>query len=88
MQHVELSKLILDQKLYSEWDHENNCSIFDEDKVIDYLEQFIPKGGYIVDFHGSDFFPERYFDLIVIIRCDTKFLYDRLKSRNYPEAKI
>lgn len=38
MTHVELSKLITDQKLYSEWDYENNCSIFDEDKVLDYLE--------------------------------------------------
>lgn len=78
MTHIELSKLITDQKLYSEWDNENNCTIFDEDKVLDYLEQYVPYGGYIIDFHGSDFFPERYFDLVVVLRCENSILYDRL----------
>lgn len=39
------------------------------------------EGGYIVDFHSCDFFPERWFDLVVVLRANTAVLYDRLKER-------
>jgi len=32
---------------------------FDEDKVVDFLEETMCQGGNIVDFHTSSFFPER-----------------------------
>ncbi len=40
-----------------------------------------PAGGCVVDYHGSDFFPERWFDLIVVLRTDNTVLYDRLLQR-------
>ena len=86
--HIELSKLISSQHLYTEWDNENNCSIFDEDMVLDHMETFIMKGGFIVDFHTSAFFPERYFDLVFVLTCNSKVLYERLKKREYSEKKI
>ena len=76
MSHLELSRIIDQNKLYSKWDAQNNCSIFDEDKVVDYLDNIIGQGGYVVDFHGSDFFPERYFDCVIVLLCDNKFLYN------------
>lgn len=42
MTHLELSKLITDKQLYKEWDSENNCSVFDEDMVLDFLEPVVP----------------------------------------------
>ena len=44
--------------------------------------------GNIVDYHGCEFFPERWFDLVVVLRCGTEALYDRLKSRGYSEKKL
>jgi hypothetical protein len=38
-------------------------------------------GGVIVDFHGADLFPERWFDLVVVLRTDNSVLYPRLQSR-------
>lgn len=38
-------------------------------------------GGNIVDFHTCDFFPERWFDLVVVLRTDNSILYPRLVSR-------
>lgn len=45
-------------------------------------------GGVIVDHHGSEFFPERFFDLVVVLQTDNTVLYDRLAARHYAAAKI
>lgn len=53
MKHIDISKLIKEEKLYSKWDSQNDCPIEDDDKLIDYLEKLVPMGGYIIDFHRS-----------------------------------
>lgn len=45
-------------------------------------------GGVIVDFHSSDFFPERFFSAVFVLLTDNTVLYDRLAARGYPEKKI
>ena len=35
MRHLDVSSLISQKKLYDEWDDERGCSIFDEDKARD-----------------------------------------------------
>ena len=45
-------------------------------------------GGYILDWHASDIFPESWIDLVIVLRTDSTKLYDRLKARNYPEKKL
>lgn len=37
--------------------------------------------GNVVEYHGCDFFPERWFDAVIVLRADTTFLYDRLQKR-------
>ncbi len=85
---LHVSELVTQYKLYSKFDEERNASIFDVDKVIDFLESIVPKGGCIVDFHSCDFFPERYFQIVVLLRCDNTILYKRLEARGYPVSKI
>lgn len=46
------------------------------------------RGGCVVDYHGCDFFPERWFDIVVVLRCDNTILYDRLAARGYDGKKI
>jgi len=46
----------------------------DEDMVCDELEEQMTSGGNVLDFHSCDFFPERWFDLVVILRTDTDVL--------------
>jgi adenylate kinase len=38
-------------------------------------------GGNIIDFHSCDFFPERWFDLVIVLQTDNTVLYDRLEKR-------
>jgi adenylate kinase len=56
--------------------------------VCDYLEAIHEPGGYVVEFHSPEIFPERWFDLVVLLRCDNTSLFDRLKGRGYDETKI
>lgn len=39
------------------------------------------QGGNIVDYHGCDFFPERWFDRVVVLQTENSVLYDRLTKR-------
>jgi len=50
-------------------------------QLLDDLEEKMVEGGNIVDYHSCDFFPERWFDIVFVLRCENKPLYDRLESR-------
>lgn len=45
-------------------------------------------GGYLVDFHSVEFMAERWYDLIIVLRCNNTLLYDRLLARNYNDKKL
>ncbi len=63
--------------MHSGHDTDFDCFILDEDKIVDYMEDMMSRspedddgdggrsGGVIVDFHTCDFFPERWFDLVI-----------------------
>lgn len=57
-------------------------------QLLDSLEDEVPKGGYIIDWHACDLFPKSWIDLVIVLRADTTILYDRLKGRGYAEQKL
>ena len=87
--YVKLAELVSQKKLYKNWNEEFNVPEFDEDMVCDELEPMMSQqGGIILEFHSCDFFPERWFDMVVLLRCNNTQLYDRLQERGYNEKKI
>ena len=57
--------------------------------VCDELEPMMSQqGGIILEFHSCDFFPERWFDLVVLLRTNNTQLFDRLQERGYKQKKI
>ena len=52
------------------------------------MEDEVPHGGYIIDWHACDLFPQSWIDLVVVLRTDSTKLFDRLKARNYPDQKL
>mmetsp|Transcript_34017 Transcript_34017/g.109639 ORF Transcript_34017/g.109639 Transcript_34017/m.109639 type:complete len:179 (+) Transcript_34017:50-586(+) len=88
MRHVEVGALVREKQLHTGWDAEYECHVLDEDRILDELEEGMEAGGVIVDFHGADLFPERWFDLVVVLRTDNSVLYSRLQSRNYSQKKL
>ncbi|UMM15729.1 hypothetical protein L5515_013046 [Caenorhabditis briggsae] len=87
---IEISKEVRENNLQGEFDEQYNCHVLDEDKLLDHISDRMDSddGGIVVDYHGCDLFPERWFDVVVVLRCATEKLYDRLQSRGYSEFKI
>ncbi|XP_034944702.1 adenylate kinase isoenzyme 6 [Chelonus insularis] len=84
----DVSKLANENKCLKEYDEVYKCPVLDEDKLLDIMEEFMNKGGNIVDYHGADFFPERWFDIVFVLRTDNTILYDRLTARGYEGKKL
>ncbi|KAJ3072814.1 hypothetical protein HDU98_002838 [Podochytrium sp. JEL0797] len=95
MKHIEVGKVVKEKALHDGFDEEFNSYLINEDRVggradavVDELEDLMQEGGNIVDHHGCDFFPERWFDLVVVLRASNEVLYPRLQGRGYNEKKI
>jgi adenylate kinase len=88
--HIDVSKIVKDEHFYTEYDSTYDSYIIEEDeeeRLLDYLEPAMVRGGSCVDFHSSSFFPKRWFGLVVVLRADTEKIFDRLTARGYSEAK-
>ncbi|WFD42302.1 adenylate kinase [Malassezia psittaci] len=46
------------------------------------------RGGLVLDWHTCDVWPERWADLVIVLRCDHQILWKRLEKRGYSEKKI
>ena len=88
LNYIDLGKLVKAKGLHDGYDPEFDTYILNEDKVCDELEDTMQKGGNILEAHSCDYFPERWFDLVVVLRADNTILYDRLAARNYSQKKI
>ncbi|GBO99242.1 hypothetical protein EVAR_519_1 [Eumeta japonica] len=85
---LEISKLAEEYNCLEEYDPEYQCPFLNEDKLLDVMESMMAKGGSIVDYHGCEFFPERWFDGVFVIRTNNTQLYDRLAARGYSGKKL
>lgn len=88
LNYINISEFAKEEELFEGYDEKRECQIIDEDRVVDELESKIGEGGNIVDYHGSEFFPERWFDAVFVLRTDNTILYERLESRGYAKDKI
>ncbi|KPA83223.1 hypothetical protein ABB37_02904 [Leptomonas pyrrhocoris] len=90
-QHVEVGKLVKENHFYTKYDEELDTHIIeeeDEDRLLDFMEPLMVKGGnHVVDYHSSELFPERWFHLVVVLHASTEVLFERLTNRKYSEAK-
>ncbi|XP_013790022.1 adenylate kinase isoenzyme 6-like [Limulus polyphemus] len=75
-------------QLYDGYDEVLECPVIDEDQMVDELEDKMTDGGKIIDYHGCDFFPQRWFDVVFVLRTNNTILYDRLATRGYRGHKL
>jgi broad-specificity NMP kinase len=88
LEHIEIGKIVKEHQLHDGFNEEFDSYELNEDLLLDYLEPLIQKGGLVIDHHGSDFFPLRYFELVIVLTCDNTILYDRLTGRGYSQKKV
>ncbi|KAL5111528.1 Adenylate kinase isoenzyme 6 [Taenia crassiceps] len=74
LSYISVNDVAKADSLYDGYDETNECYILDEDRILDY--------------HSCDFFPERWFDAVFVLRTDNQVLYPRLTSRGYKLKKI
>ena len=85
LQYLSVNKIAKDQDLYETYDEELKTHVIDEDKLLDHITSVISdgsgQGGFVIDHHDCALFPERWVDLVVVLRCeDTSVFYERLTS--------
>ena len=65
-----------------DYDEEYEAHELEEEGLLDDLEARVASGGLVLDHHVTDFFPERYFDAVFVLRTDNTVLHDRLQERS------
>ncbi|KAJ2233236.1 hypothetical protein GGH97_005934, partial [Coemansia sp. RSA 475] len=85
---VTVGELVKERSLHDGYNEEFDTYWLNEDKVVDEMEDMLAGGGMCVDFHTCGMFPERWFDLVVVLRADTDKIYDRLEKRGYKQNKV
>ncbi|KAJ7102134.1 P-loop containing nucleoside triphosphate hydrolase protein [Mycena belliarum] len=86
--HINVGEWVKEKGWFTEFDQEWQSYTVDEDKLLDELEPLVAEGGVILDWHTCEVFPERWADLVVVLRCDHSQLWERLEKRNYALKKI
>lgn len=87
LRYINVGEVVKEHKCYEYKDEEFDSYILDDDKLCDVLEPMCEQGGCIVDFHSVELFPERWFELVLVLRSDTQILFDRLLERGYSDKK-
>lgn len=89
---IDLSKFVVKNKLYTEYDKERNSFIIDEEKVVKKLEETIyllkDEEYLIIEGHYGELVPKKYIYLFIVLRLNPLKLYERLKKKGWLESKI
>lgn len=88
LKHINVGELVKQRNLHDGFDEAWQSYVVDEDKLVDELEPIVAKGGVILDWHTCDVYPERWVDLVVVLRCNHTLLWERLEKRGYPLKKV
>jgi adenylate kinase len=87
LKYINVGELVKKHECYITRDEAFDTFILDDEKILDILEDKINGGGYIIDYHAAELFPERWFDLVIVLRAETSILFDRLTERGYSDRK-
>jgi adenylate kinase len=92
MRHLNVAEIIQENKCYDGRDEELDTNFLEEDQLLDIMETMMEAAaedgvGVVADYHSAELFPERWFDLILVLRTSTNVLFDRLTKRGYSEKK-
>ncbi|EFC46325.1 predicted protein [Naegleria gruberi] len=89
-EYLNVSEIAKGEQFVEEFDSERDTYVLDEDKLLDHLEEKLSdlEKGFVIDYHSSELFPERWIDFVIVLRCDPDVLFKRLEKRGYSEQKV
>ncbi|OBA29152.1 P-loop containing nucleoside triphosphate hydrolase protein [Hanseniaspora valbyensis NRRL Y-1626] len=83
-----LNEFAKKEDIFESYDESRKSHVIDEEELLNRLEKPLREGSCIIDWHCNDIFPERLIDLVIVLKCGTSALYDRLQARKYHDSKI
>lgn len=87
--HIELSQLVIEKGLYTEFDEERLSYVIDEDAVRRYLRKlYEDMGPFILDSHYAEIAPKEILEIVIVLRLDPLKLLDRLLAKGWPARKV
>ncbi len=88
--HIDLSRLVIEKKIYSGYDEEVNSYIIDEEKLVKELVRLIETADkpVIIDSHYGEIVPPKYVDKVIVLRTDPTVLEERLRRKGWKWIKI
>lgn len=87
--HLDVSRYVIDNKLYVSYDDKRRSYVIDEEKVKESIKNLIDRSGCIViDIHYPEILDFVEPDLVIVLRTEPGVLEERLKPRNWPEHKV
>jgi adenylate kinase len=86
---IQMDDIILDNRLYREYDEDRDSYVIDVNKCRHFFRSLYRKGQHIFDSHISHLIiPKKYTYRCVILRCSPYELINRLKRKGYEPHKI
>ncbi len=87
--HIDLSKYVIEEGLYIDYDVERASFIIDEEKVIDRIKELISKhDNIVIDTHYGEIAPPELVDKVIVLRTDPEELEKRLLEKGWWWEKI
>ncbi len=86
---IELSQVVIEKKLYTEFDEERQSYVIDEDRVRNFVAEYYRlHGPYVLVSHYAEIAPRDVLELIVVLRYNPRKLIDRLRARGWSSRKV
>ena len=91
LRQIDVGVVVKKENFYTDYLEEWQSYEVNEDQLLDHLEPLTgtkamgeddeERGGLVLDWHTCDVWPERWVDLVVVLRCDHGVLWERLEKR-------
>jgi len=89
--YIDLSKEVVDKKLYNSYDMERGSYVADPDKINDFIRELCEKNPdkiIVVDSHYPEIIDPSYIEKIFVLRANPEKIAERLCEREWPREKI
>ncbi len=87
--HLDVSRCVIENRMYVSYDEERQSYVIDEDKVREAIKKLVETSKCIViDIHYPELLDFLQPDIVIILRTAPETLERRLKPRNWPEDKV
>ncbi len=88
--HIDVSRYVIDNKLYIDYDEKRLSYVIDEEKTVNALKNIITSSDkpVIIDTHYPEIIPPEIVDYVFVLRTHPRILEERLKRKNWPINKV